>query len=45
MAEIETRMRYMERDGDGKKFANGILGDMCCKIEGQLVGDEWKNAK
>ena len=40
MAEIETRMKYMEPDGDGKKNANGILGDMCCNIEGQLVGDE-----
>ena len=24
MTEIETRMKYMEPDGDGKKFANGL---------------------
>ena len=24
MTEIETRMKYMEPDGDGKKFANGF---------------------
>ena len=45
IVEIETEIKYMEPGGEKKLIANGVLGNMCCQMEVQLITDEWKNGE